>query len=273
MSRYQTKVLNLSSGQQLTLPGSAVFTQLAAIPSEIDIYTIDTTQRFPKGAKIVMGATTYRYVEYGGTTKSGDLVQAEAPDGAHDDLTAGTDGSVEGVAASFAAGSKIINISDTITLVLNEYEGGKMTMEDLTGEGYAYDIVSHDAPASDSLFVIRHGLAVAIDATTTISLTKSKYQEILIMPTTATAVPVGVGLAVGADGSFGWMATAGPAGVRTEGTIVMGHAVRPSETTAGAVTLADFDEADDANLGQVGMCMDVGGTGETSPINLMGFGD
>ena len=46
--------------------------------------------------------------------------------------------------------------------------------------------------------------------------------------------------------------------------------VRPSESggTAGAVTLQDYDEADDANLGTIGRCMDVGGTGEFSLIYL-----
>ena len=273
MARYQTKVLNLSSGQQFTLPGSAVFTLAAAIPNEIDVYNIDTVQRFPLGAKIEMAGTTFRYVEYGGTTKSGDVLQAEAPDGAHDDLTPGTDGTVGGVAASLAAGSKVINISDTITLVLNEYEGGLMVMEDALGEGHAYLIESHDAPAADSLFIIKHGLAVAIDATSTISLVKSKYKEVIIQPTTLTGGVVGVGLAIGADGSFGWMATRGPAGVRTEGTLIMGHAVRSGDTTAGTVTVFDASEATEAGRGPIGICMDVGATAETSPINLYGFGE
>ncbi len=270
MPRYQTKTIQLSSGQVLTLPGSEIFEQVAAIPREIDIYNIDTVQRFPLGTMIEMQDWALRYIEYGGTTKSADVLQAEAPDAAHDDLTAGVDGSVGGVAASFVAGSKVINISDTITLVLNEYAGGLMTMEDVTGEGYAYLIESHDAPASDALFIIKHGLAVAIAADTTISLTKSKYKEVIIQPVTHTAITVGVGVAVGADGSFGWMYTAGIVPVRTEGGITIGHAVRVSETTAGAVALLDFDEADDANLGQLGNCVNVGATTETSVIELTG---
>lgn len=271
MPRYQTKVLNLSSGQTLRLPGDAVFEQVAAIPSEIDIYTIDTVQRFPLGTSIVLNDDVYRYVEFGGTTVAGDLIQAEGPDATHDDLAAGTDGSVGGVDASFVAGSKIINISDTIALVLNEYAGGKIKMENDTGQGYSYHIESHDAPASDSLFVIKHGLAVAIDATTDIALVKSRWKEVLQTPTTLTAAVVGVSVGVGADGSFGWAHTGGIATVLTDGVVVIGAGVMPSNGTAGSVEAWALTEAapNTEITPMIGHVVDVGPTTEYSLINLM----
>lgn len=271
MSKYQAKVITLSSGQTLFLPGDAVFTQLAGIPSEIDIYTIDTTQRFPLGTKILIGDDGYRYVEFGGTTVAGDMIQAEGPDAAHDDLAAGTDGSVSGVSASFSASSKIINISDTITLVLDEYAGGYMKMENDTGQGYRYMIESHDAPASDALFVIKHGLAVAIDATTDIALVKSRWKEVIQMPITLTAAVVGASLGVGADGSFGWVQSKGVAAVLTDGAVVIGQAVMPSNGLAGAVEALAFTEGTpNVTINPpIGYVVDVGPTTEYSLIQLM----
>lgn len=260
MAGNQHKAIVMADGAVFTLPGSRVFDMPHAIPSEIDIFTIDSIQRYPISSKLELEDNIFRYAEFGGTTKAGDLIASEAPDAAHDALTAGTDGSVLGVAASFAAGSKVINISDTITLVLNEYAGGRLYLEVNTGRGYSYHIESHDAPASDALFVIKHGLAVPIDATTELVLIKNKFKEILIQPTSIAAPCVGVSAGVGADGSFGWVTTRGPASVLTSGTVIIGEHVRAiGATTAGACIALNRDgSAEDEQ--SVGYVMDVGVT-------------
>jgi len=274
MPRYQQKIITLSDGSRLYLPGLSSDTY-PAVASDIDIFDVNTAsfQQFPLGTKLEIGDNVFRYVEFGGTTASGDVVQTEAPDGAHDDLAAGTTGSIDGVSAAVSAGSKVIHISSSITVVENEYAGGYLVTETDTGAGYAYMIEQHTGDGgagTDHLFLIKHGLAVAIDTTTDVKLVKSRFQEVIECPVTLTGIPVGVSCAIGADGSFGWIATRGPWAVLTEGTVTIGMEVRPSESggTAGAVTLQDYDEADDANLGTIGRCMDVGGTGEFSLIYL-----
>ena len=185
------------------------------------------------------------------------MVQAEAPDAAHDDLDLS--------GGLVAIGSKLITITDTITLVLNEYAGGYLVIEGDLGEGYAYPIVSHDAPASGAEVIIKHGLAVALDATSDGKLIKSRWAEIIQMPATGTGVLSGVSMAVGANGSFGWICTNGPAAVLTDGTVVIGQSVRASDGVAGAVEGLDRDGTaeDEAYVGHV---MDVGPTAEYSLI-------
>ncbi len=252
------------SGQVITLPGSSIFTMPHALPDELDFYTIDTIQQYPLGTKLEIGDNTFRYVEYGGTTKAGDLLSMEAPDAAHDDLDPTGTGSGAGV----TVGEKIISFADTITLVQDEYAGGYMVIEADTGVGYAYLIESNDAAASNALFRIKLGLAVALDSTSDVTLVKSRYKELVIMPTTIIAAPAGVGVGVGADGSFGWMATRGPWSVLTSGTLVIGeHARAAGVTTAGAVIPLNRDGTDEDEA-EIGIVINVGPTTEQSLIAL-----
>jgi hypothetical protein len=220
------------------------------------------------GTKLEIDDSIYRYAEFGGTIAAGSMAASEAVVGAHDNLTPGTDGSVGGVSASLAIGSKVINISDTITLVLNEYAGGSLVIENGTGKGYRYHIESHDAPSSDALFILRDGLAVAIIAEAEIKLIKNPWKEVVILPTTIAAMVAGASVGVGADGSFGWIQTRGPAAVLTSGTVVIGEHVRAAGvTTPGAVMALDRDGTNE-NEQEVGVVMDVGATTEYSLVNL-----
>ncbi len=261
--KYGAKVIALPSGQVVTLPGSSIFAMPNALPSELDIYNIDTIQRFPLGMKVEIDDNTFRYVEYGGTTKAGDVVQAEAPDAAHDDLNpTGT-----GAGAGVAAGETIISTSDTITLVQDEYAGGYMVTEADTGVGYAYLIESNDAAASNALFRIKMGLAVAIDSTTNLKLIKSRWKEVIISPTAPTGVLSGVSVGVGADGSFGFLATRGPWSVLTDGTVFIGEHARTSDGTAGSFEALNRDGTDEDEP-ELGRIMDVGATGLQSLVDL-----
>ena len=252
------------SGQVVTLPGISIFTMPSAIPDELDFYDIDTIQRYPLGTKLEIGDNTFRYVEFGGTTKAGDLMAAEPPDAAHDDL----DPTGSGTGAGVAVGDKIISTADTITLVQDEYAGGFMVIEADTGVGYTYFIESNDAAASNALFRIQLGLAIALDSTSDVKLLKSRFKELLIIPTSIDAIPVGISVGVGADGSFGWMATKGPWCVLTSGTVLIGEHVRAAGvTTAGAVIALDRDGTNE-NEAEVGKVMDVGPTTEQSLIVL-----
>ncbi len=256
----------------------AVFTgQMQGVEAMLaanELHVVTTAQKFPIGSLLYDPSidAKYRYVEYGGTTKAGDLIQAEAPDAAHDDL----DPTGTGTGAGTAKGSVLISTADAITLVASEYAGGFMKIENDTGEGYRYPIKDNDAAASNALFTLWDpGLAVAIDATSDVALIKSRYKEVIIHPTTQTAVPVGAGLGIGANGSFGWVQTRGPASMLTNGTLLIGRNVAPGKTTAGSVdtypiTLTEaapntYVPGDNPAIGHV---MDVGPTTEQSLIFL-----
>ena len=264
IKRYSGKPIYLPSGQVVTLPGSSIFTMKHGIPSELDFYDIDTIQRYPLGMKLQIDDNIFRYVEFGGTTKAGDLMAHEPADGAHDNL----DPTGTGSGAAVTVGSKIISTADTITLVQDEYAGGFMTIFENTGVGYTYLIESNDDAASNALFRIKLGLAIALDATSNLVLVKSRFKELVIIPTTVLSIPVGVSVGVGADGSFGWVATQGPWNVLTSGVVIIGQHVRVAGvTTAGAVIALDRDGTAEDEA-EVGLVMDVGATGLQSLVAL-----
>lgn len=262
----------LPSGKTVELPydPNFDFNNIDPMPGDIDPYTVGTTQLFPLGTKLVQNDRTFRYAEYGGTTAAGMVVQREGPDAAHDNLAPnGT-----GTGAGLTAGSKIISIASSITLVVNEYVGGTLTVEDATSEGYTYLVTANEvaAGAANANVTIADGLAIAIDSTSAVKLIKSAYKEVIVCPTTLTGAPSGVSVGVGADGSFGWLQTSGDAAVLTEGAVVLGAEVRPSEGTAGSCSALVYDEDNDADLGNIGRVVDEpDATTETAVVRLNGF--
>ena len=263
----------LPSGKTVELPydPNFDFNNIDPMPGDIDPYTVGTTQLFPLGTKLVQNDRTFRYAEYGGTTAASNLVQREAPDGAHDDL----DPTGSGTGAGVAAGDTIISIATSITLVVNEYVGGTLTIADDTGEGYSYLVTANEvaAGAANANVTIADGLAVAIDATSNVKLVKSAYRELIIQPTTLTGALVGVGVGIGADGSYGWIQTTGDAGILTDGAVVIGQRVMASNGTPGSVEAHALTEATPNTFitPPIGVVVDVGPTGETSVIRLAGF--
>jgi len=261
--KYRHGMHVLPSGQKIELPGGGVFTMVHGFPPQIDIYTIDTIQRWPLGTFLQRGDRKYRYVEFGGATAAGDYIQMEVPDAAHDLL----DPTGTGTGAAVTAGATLLSIADTITLVVDEYAGGVLSIEENTGAGYLYDIEANDAPASNALVQIKDGLAIALDSTSNVTLTKSKYKEVLQMVAAPTAAVVGTSVGVGADGSFGWMQTSGPAAVLTSGSFIIGEHVRAGDATAGSAEPLNRDGTDEDEQ-ELGYVVKVAATGLWSVVNI-----
>lgn len=259
IAKIRQSLFSLPDGSVVLYPYDKAFNWdgKAVIPPDIDIFTIDTTQKFPLGTKLERAENVYRYVEYGGTTAAGDLCAAEQPDGAHDDLNPTGTGSAYGT-AGVAAGDTIISIADSITLVADEYAGGSLVIEADTGAGYRYRILRNSAEASNASVEIQDGLAVAIDSTSDVKLVKSLYKEVVESPTTLAASLVGFSQAIGADGSFGWICTRGPTAALEDSAtdaVSIGAMVTWGDGTAG--TIEGYDEDDSVNRTIVGRCMDI----------------
>lgn len=261
----------LSDGSILTIPFDKVFDfgGLDIIPPNVNEFTVGTTQLFPVGTRMQRDDCVYRYVKYGGTTIAAQLLAMEDPGSAHDELDPTGSGTDYGTAGT-AVGSTIISIATSITLVANDFVGGSLVTEDLAGEGYRYKILRNTAvsSAANASIEIQTGLAVAVTSASHLKMIKSKWMDVVSAPNTSiVAPPIGVGMGVGADGSFGWAQTRGPAAVQTEGTLVVGMQARLSETTAGTVTALDISDDRDEPL--VGRVMEIGATTEKSLIDLM----
>ena len=265
VAALRTGIYRLANGLTIDIPYDEVFNwgNKSPLPTNLNPFDVGTAQLYPLGFKVMLNDRTYRYVEFGGTTKAGDVCQREGPDAAHDDLAV----------AAAAIGATVLTISTAITLVVNEYVGGSLNAEADTGLGYNYMVLKHDvdAAAGGATVTITPPLAIAVDTSSDIKLVKSAYKEVIIAPTTLTGAVVGISCCVGADGSFGFVQTTGDATVLTDGTLVIGQVARVSETTAGSAAAQDYDEAADADFGAIGRVVDVGPTTEQSIVRLDGF--
>jgi len=254
-NRIRQKIVQGPRGEIITFPPDAVFNANKSIPPDIDLELTGTTQLFSLGTKLEdVWGRVFRYVEYGGTIAQASMVEAEAPDGAHDDLDI--------VAA--VVGDTAVVTTTTVSLDVNEYAQGWLLSE-LLVSGIAYPIKSHlvyvTAAATIQLWIpIRTSIAADAD----ISLVKSKYKEVIIAAAAAVAAVVGANAGTGAvDGRYGWVQTRGPAKVLTAGTAVIGEVVTVI-TTAGAIGPTG---ADDVSM-RVGQVINVGPTTEWSLIDL-----
>jgi hypothetical protein len=89
------------------------------------------------------------------------------------------------------------------------------------------------------------------------------WSGLVVAPAAETGAIMGCPLVDMALSAYGWFQTYGPAAVLTEGTVVLGHNVMRSDTTAGAV-----EPSSGSTLDIVGTCMLVDVTTDYSLIKL-----
>ena len=149
-----------------------------------------------------------------------------------------------------------------------------MGINDGDGEGHAYKIKSPPAESTGSGSIV---ITLEDDDTIRVALTTSSqaglrvnlYEDLVVNPTSATGVPVGVTpVAVDADAYF-WLQTWGPAAVLTNGTIIVGKNVTPGASTAGSVDVSPLNSVDASGQEPiVGVVSRVNATTEYSLVNL-----
>ena len=139
------------------------------------------------------------------------------------------------------------------------------------GNGIAYGIDSHLANAGSAALVVNLAkddpIQVALTTASRVGLIANPYADIIVTPTTPTAVVVGVPLVAAPIGAYCWIQTWGPCPVLINGTPGAGVAVVHSVTTAGAVDVAAV--AAEVNTRAVGRMMQVGVSGKNNAVYLM----
>lgn len=190
---------------------------------------------------------------------AGAVLQAAAPDSnAHN----------EAIAAAAAIGATELTVTFGGAVTANAYKEGYVHINDATGEGHIYKVKEHAAGTSSVTVYLEEPIEVALVASTSeITFTKHPCKDVIVFPTTATSVPIGVPLIVVTASYYFWAQVKGPCPVLTDGTVVIGQHVRVSDGTAGAVEPLDRDGTaeDEACIGTV---MQVNATGEYSLIML-----
>lgn len=163
-------------------------------------------------------------------------------------------------AAAIGANNVVITTLGATAATVNQYANGWLQVDTDPGGGYSYGIDSHLANAGSAALTVNLAkddtIQVALTTTSRVGLIANPYADVLVTPTTATGVIVGVATSVIAAGSYGWLQTQGPCPVLINGTPGNGVAVVNSATTIGAVDVAAV--AAEINTRRLGDMMQIG---------------
>lgn len=195
------------------------------------ITEVSTIQNFQLGARKQIGQSIYRYGLAGAVDiPLGVLCQAPVPAAVHHDLVP---------SASYAASVRLVELTiGAAAITANEYAGGWLHVNDGTGQGQVFRILSHPAAAGGAtcVFTLVDPITTAFDVANTLcAITANPHSLAIIHPSPPTAQLVGVPVAAIAAGSYGWFQTRGPAAVLTDGILYIYQQVRPSDSVNGAI--------------------------------------
>ena len=178
----------------------------------------------------------YRAMEVGAVALvRGNLLQAPANVSGHTNRVIGDAAAINDRFFTFD--------SATNAAVANQYGGGYAVMNDAAGEGIAYHIGGHAAWTASEASVrinIDEPLETALTADTSEVSLHSIWRNVIQCPTTLTNISVGVADMPYAINDFFWGQVEGICSVLQEmsgAASVIGGAVVPSDTTAGAVEI------------------------------------
>ena len=195
-------------------------------------YTTNAARQWPLGTRLYLpDGRIFAYAENGATAMvAGNLYQSEVPGANFDDLAV----------AATAAGAVLVTVTNGVTAIAaNDFDGGYMVVQDDVGEGFVYGLRNHAAIAAsvagDINLQTGVSIQVAFTTATTILLVKNEFKGVIIHPSPPTAALVGVACKATAASEFGWLQRHGLAAVLTDGTVVIGESVMPSNATDGSV--------------------------------------
>src|SRR5512146_3266100 len=140
---------------------------------------------------------------------------------------------------SGAAGDKTVTLTNGTTAVtVDQFAEGYLNVSNNAGEGYLYTVQSNGAAANGAALSLTLYETVQVAwtaASTTVTAVVNPHAAIIIHPSPATAMLVGVTPTAMTASYYGWWQTWGPASVITEGTVVINEKVIDSASADGAV--------------------------------------
>lgn len=221
-----------------------------------DPYTTYANQRFPLGQVLeVSDGRIYRFALAGAAAlAASNLDSARAMTANFDTLA---------IQATVAAGATTIPFTNGATVLLeNELAQGTILVEDVAlNLGEIYPIKSNTADGgSGTVTATLEDNVTVLNALTTsgkVTVRYSPWLGVIIHGSPPAQLPVGIPQVIIGLTEYGWLQTHGVCQCLVEsnagaGAIKIGHALRPSETDDGAVTLLDYTEATQADIGIVG---------------------
>lgn len=191
---------------------------------------------------------------------AGVLVQSPAEITAFEKLAMTVPTAQPATAGTFA----VLVTNGATVLKANQFAGGYLVTASGTGIGQFLKIASHQPAAASATFIVtlEDAIVTTLDATTTVSLIANPYNGVLLNPTTATGLPVGVSLyplaastaptfdgtsgklTVNGIAQYGFIVTHGIASCLIDSTVTnVGYPLGRSATTAGTMGVATLTTA------------------------------
>lgn len=198
--------------------------------SPLDLFATSTTATADLGATaFTADGRRFRYALAGAVALvAGKLQQSSVETTSDQNLTA--------VAA--AVGDVQIVSTSTITVAANYYAQGWALITVTPGLGQMYQISGHaafTAAAPTFNLFATDAIRVALTTASRIDLVANPFSSVIVNPSTATGLPVGVAVTNNPIATYGWIQAGGVANVLADGTVVVGTSVCASNGTAGAV--------------------------------------
>ena len=237
-------------------------------------YKTYSEKRYPYGRKLELAdGRVFRFVRAGTTALiAGNLQQRAVPDAAFDELV---------VDVARAIGAALFSFTNGATAIaLDDFAEGYVNVEDDAGEGRVYKLADTEPAIAASVagtFDLAPGVTIreAWTTATTIGITRNRFSQALIKAATIVSSPLGVAVSDIPASEYGWIQTRGLCSVLTDGTLLVGQLVVPSNGTAGAIEAADgviTEAAPPTGHGlliPVGTCEELAATTEFSLIHLI----
>lgn len=146
--------------------------------------------------------------------------------------------------------SLVVTLGNTL-ITANQYQGGFVVVNDVTGEGQTLRIASHGAAAASGTvsIVLEDGPNTALTSSSEVCLIPAHGANVVPFPIVATGAAVGIGLypipaASTSAPSFGFMTSKGITSALSDAAVApVGAGISQSVTIVGAVTLSNGTNA------------------------------
>jgi hypothetical protein len=211
------------------------------------------------------GSSKYRYVKAGTSALvAGNVVQTSPQIAAHQQLVVVSSGTPPAFPDINAVTVVVTNGAAPVSA--GYYVNGYAIIDTGPGLGGRYQILSHNAALGAAALTLTlkadDALFAALTTASRVSLQASPFVGVIAVPAALTGAPVGVAVYPLTGGSYGWVQTAGVAGVLITGTPAVGAAVAVPSGTAGAVAVSA------AGLTNIGTMLATGVAGKVQSVLL-----
>lgn len=203
----------------------------------LPIYTTTAVQAGVLGDDLVTPPNrVFRYARNGSASLTpGTAVQAERPNESQANLAC--------AAAAANATSITVTLGDAVNA--NDYAEGYVFINDESGEGFVYDILSHldgyvstAGTAATVALRLRDQVVVALTSSSQATLVKNLYKGVNPTEGEPWDIIAGVAPVAVAANEYFWVQVRGPAAVKQEGGLFAGRGVQVSQIKQGSVAVA-----------------------------------